>query len=160
MRRCRAVLSAVLHTFAVLSRATRFIWALTSPFAMDEYLQLTNADGTVSRYRLRRVVTGAGNRVQPDGRLVARLRGRGDRVRRKRVQLVAVRQPRGDNVFNAQFHTATASCTTIGHRGVSFRSPSPHASEGSYPVDLLYFTIGGWNGSKTKKRVIPAFQIS
>ncbi|XP_026811156.1 uncharacterized protein LOC113552479 [Rhopalosiphum maidis] len=48
----RTALSTVLRTFVVLSYVTCFIWMLTPLSLMDDYLSVTNADGTVSRYRI------------------------------------------------------------------------------------------------------------
>ncbi|XP_060878596.1 odorant receptor 2a-like [Metopolophium dirhodum] len=136
MRRSRAVLSTVLRTFAVLSWVTCFIWALTPLFAMDEYLQLTNANGTVSRYRVTIY-----NVWLPVPATVYNETIVWSLVYAVEVVVCFV------NVFswllfdsyvvtmcftfNAQFRTVAASSTIIGHRGVSPRSPSPHATDGT-----------------------------
>lgn len=144
VRQSRAVLSTVLRTFAVLSWVTCFIWALTPLFAMDEYLQMTNADGTVSHYRVTiyNVWLPVPTTVYNDTTVWSLVYA---------VEVIACFV----NVFswllfdsyvvtmcftfNAQFRTVSASCTTIGHCGDSFRSPSPHASEGSYPVNSYLY---------------------
>lgn len=52
VRRARAALSTIVRTFTVFSYVTCFIWALNPLSAIGEFLPLTNADGTVSRYRV------------------------------------------------------------------------------------------------------------
>lgn len=52
VRRARAALSTIVRTFTVLSYVTCFMWAINPLSAIGEFLPVTNADGTVSRYRV------------------------------------------------------------------------------------------------------------
>ncbi|KAE9545231.1 hypothetical protein AGLY_000774 [Aphis glycines] len=52
VRRARAALSTIVRTFTVFSYVTCFFWILNPLSAIGEFLPLTNADGTVSRYRV------------------------------------------------------------------------------------------------------------
>ncbi|CAH1711324.1 unnamed protein product [Aphis gossypii] len=52
VRRARAALSTLVRTFTVFSYVTCFFWMLNPLSAIGEFLPLTNADGTVSHYRV------------------------------------------------------------------------------------------------------------
>lgn len=145
LRQSRAVLSTILRTFTVLSWCTCFIWALGPLFTMDDFLQVTEADGIVSRYRVLifnvwlPIPTTVYNTTTVWTLLYA-------------VEVIVCFL----NVFNwllfdsyvvtmcftfnAQFRTVSTSCMSIGHRDHCFRSSSPHASKGSYPINYSVFS--------------------
>lgn len=135
VRRSRAVLSKVLHTFVVLSWFTCFVWALTPLFATDEYLQVTNVDGTVSRYRVTIYnvwlpVPVTVYNATPVWTLTYAVEVIVCYVNVFSWLLFDTYVVTMCFTFNAQFRTVSASCATIGHRDSS-RSPSQHAT-GSY----------------------------
>lgn len=144
VRRSRAVLSTVLRTFAVFSWFTCIIWVLTPLFVMDDYLQVTNADDTVSNYRVTIFnmwlpVPVYMYNSTPIWSLVYM------------VEVVACLFTSFSWLlfdsyvvtmcvtFNAQFRSVSASCATIGHRHC-FPSLSPHIT-GSYPVIVIIISI-------------------
>lgn len=50
MHRCRATVSALLRVFTVISYSSLVVW-ITTPWFMEEYVSISNMDGTVSYHR-------------------------------------------------------------------------------------------------------------
>jgi len=144
VRRSRAVLSMVLRSFAVFSWFTCVIWTLTPLFAMDEYLQVTNVDDTVSRYRV--TIFNMWLPVPVDVYNAMPIWSLIYMVEVIACLFTSFSWLLFDSyvvtmcvTFNAQLHTVSASCATIGHRDC-FASLSPNAT-GSYPVNCYYVLL-------------------
>jgi len=147
VRQTRAVLSTVLRTFTVLSWVTCFIWALGPLFMMDEYLQVTNIDGTVSRYRVTIFnmwlpVSVAVYNATPIWSLIYMVEVIACLFTSFSWLLFDSYVVTMCVTFNAQLRTVSASCATIGHRDGShrFASLSPHAT-GSYSINCYYVLL-------------------
>jgi len=142
VRRSRAVLSTILRTFAVLSWFTCFIWVLTPLFVMDDYLQVTNADDTVSRYRITIFnmwlpVPVAVYNATPIWALVYMVEVIACLFTSFSFLLFDSYVVTMCFTFNAQFRTVSTSCAKIGHRDC-IASLSPQAM-GSCPVNCYYY---------------------
>jgi len=147
LRQSRAVLSTVLRTFTVLSWVTCFIWASAPLFMMDEYLQVTNIDGTVSRYRVTIFnmwlpVSVAVYNATPIWSLIYMVEVIACLFTSFSWLLFDSYVVTMCVTFNAQLRTVSASCATIGHRDGShrFASLSSHAT-GSYSINCYYVLL-------------------
>ncbi|XP_003243258.1 uncharacterized protein LOC100569602 [Acyrthosiphon pisum] len=140
VRRSRAVLSMVLRTFAMLSWSTCVIWALVPLFMMDEYLQVTNADDTVSRYRVTIFnmwlpVPVAVYNATPIWSLIYMVEVIACLFTSFSWLLFDSYVVTMCVTFNAQLRTVSASCATIGHRDC-FASLSPHVCTGTHIIKI------------------------
>lgn len=141
VRRARAVLSTVVRTFIVFSYVTCFIWALNPLSAIGEFVPVTNADGTVSRYRVTIYniwlpvpvtvynTTTVWALIYTVELIVCFFNVSSWLLYDSYVLTMCF-------TFKAQFRTLSTSYATIGHRD-TFQSLTPHASGTYYRYLLL-----------------------